>query len=76
MTTCSHCERDQTRLSSPLHALSFALFRAHNGLIAVGDRITAPYGLTSARWQVMGAMALSGQPLTVAQIARVMGLTR
>lgn len=62
--------------ASPLDALSFALFRAHNGLIAVGDRITAPYGLTSARWQVMGAMALSGQPLTVAQIARVMGLTR
>lgn len=62
--------------ASPLDALSFAVFRAHNTLIAVGDRITAPYGLTSARWQVMGAVALSGQPVTVAQIARFMGLTR
>lgn len=62
--------------ATPLDALSFALFRAHNALIAVGDSITAPYGLTSARWQVMGAVALSGRPLTVAQIARVMGLTR
>lgn len=67
---------NEIKHASPLDALSFALFRAHNGLIAVGDRITAPYGLTSARWQVMGAVALSGQPLTVAQIARVMGLTR
>lgn len=62
--------------ASSLDALSFAVFRTHNGLIAVGDRITAPYDLTSARWQVMGAVALSGQPLTVAQIARVMGLSR
>jgi DNA-binding MarR family transcriptional regulator len=33
-------------------------------------------GLTSARWQVLGAIALAGQPLTVPQIARRMGLTR
>jgi DNA-binding MarR family transcriptional regulator len=32
--------------------------------------------LTSARWQVLGAAALSPVPLSVAQIARNMGLTR
>jgi DNA-binding MarR family transcriptional regulator len=32
--------------------------------------------LTSARWQVLGAVALSPVPLSVAQIARNMGLTR
>ena len=34
------------------------------------------HGLTSARWQVLGAIALSPVPLPVAHIARNMGLTR
>jgi DNA-binding MarR family transcriptional regulator len=33
-------------------------------------------GLTSARWQIMGAVALSPVPLPVSHIARNMGLTR
>src|SRR5262252_8113025 len=33
-------------------------------------------GLTAARWQVLGAVALAGRPVTVPQIARRMGLTR
>jgi DNA-binding MarR family transcriptional regulator len=33
-------------------------------------------GLSSARWQVLGAIELAGEPLTVAGIARQMGLTR
>ena len=33
-------------------------------------------GLTSARWQVLGAIALSPVPLPVAHLARNMGLTR
>jgi DNA-binding MarR family transcriptional regulator len=32
--------------------------------------------LTSARWQVLGAIALSAVPLPVAHVARNMGLTR
>src|SRR5687768_7317767 len=40
------------------------------------DRLTAGEGLTSARWQVLGAIALADRPLTVPQIARQMGLTR
>src|SRR6266568_770124 len=31
---------------------------------------------SAARWQVLGAVALAGRPLTVPQIARRMGLTR
>ena len=41
-----------------------------------GDALVADVGLTSARWQVLGAMALSPVPLPVAHIARNMGLTR
>jgi DNA-binding MarR family transcriptional regulator len=51
-------------------------FRANGLLLAAGDELTAAAGLTSARWQVLGALALAERPLTVPQIARRMGLTR
>ncbi len=51
-------------------------FRANGLFLAAGDLIAAEEGLTSARWQVLGALALASQPLTVPQIARRMGLTR
>jgi DNA-binding MarR family transcriptional regulator len=50
---------------------------ALNGLIlAAGDHLAAAEGLTSARWQVLGALALAREPLSVPRIARRMGLTR
>lgn len=51
-------------------------FRANGLFLAAGDLLAAEEGLTSARWQVLGALALSDRPLTVPQIARRMGLTR
>jgi DNA-binding MarR family transcriptional regulator len=51
-------------------------FRANGRLLAAGDLLAANEGLTSARWQVIGAIALAEQALTVPQIARRMGLTR
>jgi DNA-binding MarR family transcriptional regulator len=51
-------------------------FRLNGLLLDAGDRLSADHGLTSARWQVLGAIALSDRPLTVPQIARRMGLTR
>jgi len=53
-----------------------SIFRANGLLIARGDLLSASEGLTSARWQVMGAIALPERALTVPQIARRMGLTR
>ncbi len=48
-----------------------------NGLLATeGDRMTKAFGLSSARWKVLGALEMSKVPLTVSQIARIMGLTR
>jgi DNA-binding MarR family transcriptional regulator len=37
--------------------------------------LAADLGLSAARWQVLGAITLAQQPLTVPQIARRMGLT-
>jgi DNA-binding MarR family transcriptional regulator len=51
-------------------------FRANGLLLAAGDELAATEGLTSARWQVLGAIALAERSLTVPQIARRMGLTR
>jgi DNA-binding MarR family transcriptional regulator len=53
-----------------------SVFRADGLLVAGGDVLGADEGLTSARWQVLGAIALADRPLTVPQIARRMGLTR
>ena len=50
------------------------VFRLNGNLLAAGDRLGAGLGLTSARWQVMGALAEGAR--TVPQIARAMGLTR
>jgi DNA-binding MarR family transcriptional regulator len=57
-------------------ALILEVFRLNGALLAAGDGLTRDLGLTSARWQVLGAVALAGRPLTVAAAAREMGLTR
>src|SRR5580700_10537668 len=59
-----------------LTSLILAVFRLNGRLIGAGDRLVGGLGLTSARWQVLGALALSPSPQTVADIARSMGLTR
>jgi DNA-binding MarR family transcriptional regulator len=51
-------------------------FRANGLLVAAGDLLSAGEGLSSARWQVLGAIALADRPQTVPRIARRMGLTR
>jgi DNA-binding MarR family transcriptional regulator len=50
------------------------VFRLNRLLLDAGDALTAPVGLTSARWQVLGIVEHG--PAPVAQIARAMGLTR
>jgi DNA-binding MarR family transcriptional regulator len=56
--------------------LVLEIFRVHGEVIAMGDDLVSDIGLSSARWQVMGAIALAEKPLPIAQIARNMGLTR
>ena len=56
--------------------LILRIFRANGALLAAGDRLAGPLGLTSARWQLLGAIAEQDHPLSVAQLARTMGVTR
>ncbi len=53
-----------------------AVFRLNGSLIEAGNRLVMDVGLTSAWWQVLGALDLSPVPLPVAHIARNMGLAR
>jgi DNA-binding MarR family transcriptional regulator len=66
----------RTRAGETATEVILSIFRANGLLLASGDLLSASEGLTSARWQVMGAIALAERPLTVPQIARRMGLTR
>ena len=56
--------------------LILAVFRLNGRLLAAGDRLVEQFGLTSARWQVLGAIALCTNPEPVARLARTMGLNR
>jgi DNA-binding MarR family transcriptional regulator len=53
-----------------------SVFRLNAQLLEQGDRLVQPLGLTSARWQVLGAIAMAGEPQTAPQIAAAMGVTR
>jgi DNA-binding MarR family transcriptional regulator len=63
-----------TPAGSAFTALIIETFRLNGELLAAGDKLCASLGLTSARWQVLGA--IDSGPLPVAHIARNMGLTR
>ncbi len=56
--------------------LIVTVFRLNGRLVEAGNGLVKDLGLTSAWWQVLGALTLSPMPLPVAHIARNMGLTR
>jgi DNA-binding MarR family transcriptional regulator len=58
----------------PLWDLVQSIFRLNGFFLHAGERLTAECGLTTVRWQVLGAVL--HEPLTVSAIARDMGLTR
>jgi len=56
--------------------LTLTVFRLNGVLLHWGDRLVEPLGLTSARWQMLGAIALADAPLTAPQVGEAMGVTR
>jgi len=52
------------------------LFRLSSLLLTAGDRLVAGLGLTSARWQILGAIAYAERPQPVAWLARDLGANR
>ena len=56
--------------------IALTVFRLNAELLQWGDRLVEPLGLTSARWQMLGAIALADAPLTAPQVGAAMGVTR
>ena len=56
--------------------LMLELFRLNSRLLTAGDRLVAPLGLTSARWQILGTISKGEQPQPVAWLARNLGANR
>ncbi|MEQ4715714.1 helix-turn-helix domain-containing protein [Nonomuraea sp. B19D2] len=57
-----------------LSGLALASFRLNGQFLQVAEGLARPAGMTAAWWQVLGAVL--SEPLPVAGIARVMGMSR
>lgn len=66
----------RTLAGDALTDLVLDLFRLNSLLLTAGDRLVARLGLTSARWQILGAMVAAKRPQPVAWLARDMGANR
>ena len=55
-------------------AAAITSFKLNGQFLAIAEELAGPAGLTAAWWQVLGAVLR--EPLTVAGIAREMGITR
>src|SRR5881409_1649913 len=66
----------RTPAGEALTNLMLDLFRLSSRLLTVGDRLVAGLGLTSARWQILGAITYAERPQPVAWLARDMGANR
>ena len=59
-----------------LTGIALSVFRLNGQLLEWGDHFSAPDGLSSARWQVLGAIALADSAPSIPQIAAAMGISR
>jgi DNA-binding MarR family transcriptional regulator len=69
-------EVERTPAGSALTDAILDLFRLSSRLVVAGDRLVGGLGLTSARWQVLGAVFDSDRPQPVAWLARDLGANR
>lgn len=72
MTEAQH--KIRTPSAEAFTQLILEVFQLNGRLLAAGDQLTKGLGLSSALWQVLGA--IDDEALPVSQIARNMGLTR
>ncbi|VIO77070.1 Transcriptional activatory protein BadR [Bradyrhizobium ivorense] len=66
----------RTPAGDALSDLILDLFRLNSLLFTAGDRLVAGLGLTSARWQILGAIVAAERPQPVAWLARDLGANR
>jgi DNA-binding MarR family transcriptional regulator len=69
-------EPERTPAGEAMTPLILDLLRLNSLIVTSGDRLVAGLGLTSARWQVLGAIDAAGRPQPVAWLARDIGGNR
>ena len=66
----------RTPAGEVLTGLTLDIFRLNNLLLTAGDRLVNGLGLTTARWQILGAIARAAHSEPVAWLARNLGANR
>jgi DNA-binding MarR family transcriptional regulator len=66
----------RTPAGDALSNLMLDLLRLNSLILTAGDRLVAGLGLTSARWQIIGAIVQAERPQPVAWLARDLGANR
>lgn len=66
----------RTPSGEALTKLMLDLFRLNSLALTAGDRLVARLGLTSSRWQVLGAIVAAERSQPVAWLARDLGANR
>lgn len=69
-------QTEHTAAGAALSDVILDLFRVSSSLLTHGDRLVAPLGLTSARWQVLGTIVKAERPQPVSWLARDIGVNR
>ncbi len=69
-------ETKRTPAGDAVTNLMLDLFRLNSLILIAGDRLVARLGLTSARWQILGAIVAANRPQPVAWLARDLGANR
>ena len=67
---------NMTPKAQTLTDIMLTVFRLNGRLLEKGDELVKTLGINSARWQLLGAVALACKPLSAPQIAEAMGVTR
>lgn len=66
----------RTPAGDALTDLILDLFRLNSRMLTSGDRLVSALGLTSARWQILGAILTAERPQPVAWLARDLDANR
>jgi DNA-binding MarR family transcriptional regulator len=72
--TTNVARAERTPAGDAFSVLAITVLRLAGHLTAIGDALAKPAGQTSARWQVLATV--EDEPMTVAAIARSLGLAR
>ncbi|WP_024512951.1 MarR family transcriptional regulator [Bradyrhizobium sp. ARR65] len=67
---------ERTPAGEALSGLVLDMFRVNSLLLTAGDRLVEGLRLTSARWQILGAIIATERPQPVAWLARDLGANR